>query len=301
MKDNESAAVVAPAKLAAKPSFPLAQALQILAQLSFTITILGGRFMGQLNIMTVLLGVLTIIGCSKAPSIPEGYGRLDIKLTDAPADFEAVNITFSEISAHIDSEWIMVRVDPVTVNLLEFSNGKTFDLASANLPAGDYTQIRLKIDDAEVVVNGQAFPVFVPSGAQTGLKLIAQFTILEGVTLELMLDFDARRSIVTTGPPHNPRSYLLKPTIRVIAKSETGSISGMVSNAEHLPFAYAIAGDDTAATTAVEKSSGKFVLAFLAAGLYTVSLEDTLNQSYSSDNVMVTAGAETKLGTVTLQ
>jgi hypothetical protein len=253
------------------------------------------------NRMIALLGVLTLIGCSKAPTIPEGFGRLEIKLTDAPAEFEAVNITFTEISAHIDSQWITVRVDPITVNLLEFSNGRTFELASENVPAGHYTQIRLKITAAEVVVDGQVYPVTVPSGAQTGLKLVGQFIIVAGETLELVLDFDAQRSVVRTGPPHNPFGYILKPTIRVIGKADSGAISGAVSNPQNAPVAYAVAGSDTVATTMVKKDNGKFVLGFLPAGVYAVSIADTLNQSYRNDQVLVAAGAETNLGTVTLQ
>lgn len=247
------------------------------------------------------LVVLAMIACSQNPTIPQGMGRLEISLTDAPVDFEAVNITFSEISAHIDSQWITIRTDTITVNLLEFSNGRSFELAAENVPAGHYTQIRLKIVAAEVVVNGVAHPVFVPSGAQTGLKLIGQFTIVEGETLELMLDFDARRSIVTTGPPRNPFGYILRPTIRVITKTESGAISGIVSNPQHVPVAYAIAGSDTVAATMIEKNAGNFTLGFLPAGLYAVCIADTLNQSYNNESVEVAAGAETKLGSVTLQ
>jgi len=253
------------------------------------------------NMGIILLGILALIGCNKVPSIPEGSGRLEIRLTDAPAGFEAVNITFSEISAHIDSQWVTIRVDPITVNLLEFSNGKTFELAAANLPTGHYTQIRLKIDNAEVVVNGQTFPVTVPSGTQTGLKLIAQFDIAEGQTLQLILDFDVRRSIVTTGPPKNPNGFKLKPTIRVSLKTATGSISGSVSNAEHLPIAYAIASGDTMASTLVEKNTGRFVLAFLPGGFYTVSVRDTLNRLFERPGIQVVAGQDHDFGVILLQ
>ncbi len=257
--------------------------------------------MNRLTNLMALLAVLALIGCSKSPTIPDGMGRLEIGLTDAPVDFEAVNITFSEISAHIDSVWINLRVDPVTVNLLEFSNGQTFELAAENVPAGHYTQIRLKITAAEVVVGGQVYPVTVPSGAQTGLKLVGQFIIVAGETLALVLDFDAQRSIVRTGPPQNPFGYILKPTIRVIGKADSGAISGVVSNPQNAPVAYAIASGDTIAATVVKKDNGKFVLGFLPAGLYAVSIADTLNQSYRNNQVLVAVGAETNLGTVTLQ
>lgn len=253
-------------------------------------------------LMPLLLG-LSLIGCSKDqnPGTPAGTGTLKITLTDAPADFQAVNITFSEISAHIDSAWVTVRGEPITVNLLEWNNGQSIVIGTAEVPAGHYTQIRLKIDQAEVVVDGQTFPVTVPSGAQTGLKLIAEFTIPEGSTFELVIDFDANRSIVTTGPPNNPRGFILKPTIRVVPKAITGSISGTVANPANLPTAFALAGTDTITSTPVDKNSGLFMLAFLPEGSYTISLRDTLDLSFGKADVPVVAGSDNNQGMITLQ
>lgn len=242
-----------------------------------------------------------LIGCDKSPTTPTDKGTLKINLTDAPGEFQEVNITFSEISAHIDTEWVTVRGIDTTVNLLEFSNGRTIVVGSADVPVGHYTQIRIKIDTAWVVVDGMGHELTVPSGAKTGLKLGPQFTISEGSTVELIIDFDANRSIVTTGPPANPQSYKLKPRIRVISKAITGSISGKVTNPEHLPLAYAIAGSDTVTSTAVDKNSGEFMLAFLPEGSYTASIRDTLNYSAQINDVQVVVGTDNDLGMITLQ
>lgn len=242
------------------------------------------------------LGELTLPSSSGTQT-----GRLRISLTDAPGDFEAVNITFAEISAHLDNQWLSVSIDTMTVNLLEFSNGKTIEIGSADVPPGTYTQIRIKIIAAEVVVDGQTKDMKVPSGAQSGLKLGLPFTVAEGSTVELMLDFDANRSVVVTGPPDNPKKYLLKPRLRLISKDLTGTISGTVTNPEHLPTAFAIAGEDTVTSTLVDKDSGGFMLAFLPEGLYTVSVRDTLDQSSEKNDVRVTVGTDNNLGEITLQ
>lgn len=113
------------------------------------------------------------LACSENTTNPDDQNKtatLKVSLTDASAAFDAVNITFSEISVHIDSEWVIIRGEPITVNLLEWTNGKTIELGSAEVQLGDYTQIPIKIDDAEVVVDGQSHVLVVPSGAQTGLK-----------------------------------------------------------------------------------------------------------------------------------
>jgi len=262
--------------------------------------------------MFILLSVLTLLllfqaGCNKendpASSNDTQTGTLKIYLTDAPsAVFDSVNIIFSEVSAHIDSQWVTVQGDTMKVNLLDLSNGNTIVFGSADVPAGKYTQIRIKIDNAYVVVDGQKHPMDVPSGAQTGLKLGPQFTVAAGSTYELVVDFDVNRSVVITGPPQNP-GYKLKPHLRVETLALTGSISGTVTNPEHLPVAYALQEADTVTSTYVDTLSGYFQLSFLPPGTYTVSIEDTLTppQTAVLENVDVTAGADKDLGQITLQ
>lgn len=189
----------------------------------------------------------------------------------------------------------------MTANLLEFSNGKSVEIGSSDVPTGMYTQIRIKIIAAEVIVDGQTKDMKVPSGAQSGLKLGQPFTIAEGSTVELMLDFDANRSVVVTGPPDNPKKYLLKPRLRLISKDLTGSISATMTNPEHLSTAFAIAGEDTVTSTLVDKDSGGFMLAFLPERLYTVSVRDTLDQAFVKNDVQVVPGSDNDIGTISLQ
>jgi len=231
---------------------------------------------------------------------PSSTGTLTIYLTDSPtiADFDSVNITFSQVSAHLDSEWVTVLGSPVTVNLLDLVNGNAIIFGSADVPAGKYTQIRIKIDNAYVVLTGQEdpIPMTVPSGAQTGLKLGPQFTVVEGATYELIVDFDVSRSIVI-----NQQGYKLKPHLRVTPLALSGSISGTVTNPDNLPTAFAIQGNDTITTTLVNPVDGFFRLSFLPAGSYTVSIRDGLNRSATREDVVVVAGLEKQLGDIELQ
>jgi hypothetical protein len=254
-------------------------------------------------IIALSLLMIILIGCeTNSTGIEsEKMGTLTIYLTDAAADYDSVNITFSEVSAHIDSEWVVVQGEPVTVDLLEWSNGKSMVLGSADVPAGKYTQIRIKIDDAEIGVNEQVYPLDVPSGAQTGLKLGPQFTINAGSSYELIVDFDACRSIVTTGPKNDPKGYKLKPRLRVMAMAITGSIFGNVSNPDSLPIAYAIQENDTITSSFVNPDDGYFKLSFLPEGLYKVSIVDTSENSYNQDDVRVNVGVSNNIGTIILE
>ena len=72
---------------------------------------------------------------------------------------------------------------------------------------------------------GALQPLKVPSGAQSGIKLNANFTVQPDQVTDLLLDFDACKSVVVAG---NSGQYLLKPVIRVEPKAVT-AIQGYVA------------------------------------------------------------------------
>jgi len=253
-------------------------------------------------LLLLAVGALFLCGCSEKSTNPkDGKTVLRVYLTDAVSQYDAVNITFTEVSAHIDSAWVVLSNQTQQVNLLEWNNGNTLLLGQAEVQAGQYTQIRLKISAAEVVWNGQTYPMTVPSGAQSGLKLLSNFELVPGSTYEIVLDFDAERSVVVTGPRNNPNGFKLKPTIRAVAAALTGSISGTVVNSGDLPVAYAVANNDTIASAAVNATNGFFRLAFLPPQSYTVLVSDTTGKSFARSNVPVTQGQDYALGQVILQ
>ena len=256
--------------------------------------------MHRILILAVAISALTA-KCGDGATSPAQTGTLTISLTDAPANLEQVNITFSEVSAHIDGEWLTVQGEPRTVDLLEWNNGRSIALGTAEVPHGEYTQIRLKIDQASVTSEGQTYEATVPSGARSGLKLVSGFTVGEGTTHELIVDFDARRSIVATGPPSDPRRFQLKPTIRVVPRALTGAIRGTLADPAHTPTAYAILGADTVTSAVPDTTTGVFILSFLPAATYEVAIEDSLGRTFTQAAQSVTAGTTAELGKINLQ
>jgi len=252
-------------------------------------------------LIALIISAFLLNNCENTADSTENTAQLAIYLTDAGACYDSVVIVFSEISAHIDSQWVHVKLDTQRVNLLDWSNGETLLLGSADVPAGKYTQVRIMIDSAFVGVDGKVHEMKVPSGAQTGLKLGPEFTIAEGINYQMVLDFDANRSVVRKGPRQNPHSYSLKPHIRMIAHAVSGAISGHVTNPEHVPLAHAIIGPDTITSSVVDTTTGFFKLAFLPDSTYSVVVEDTLDQKFSTDNIEVNAGQNYNLGDITLQ
>jgi hypothetical protein len=255
--------------------------------------------MKYLYIIIFMTGII-FTGCTEDNNTnpPLGdQGRLKIHLTDAPADYDEVNITFSSIEIHReDTGWFTVSTEIQNVDLLTLRNGATVLFADTILSVGKYTQIRLHIVDAEVVVDGITYPLEIPSGDQSGLKLIHPFEIIPDFTVELLLDFDAHRSIHQTG---NGR-YIMKPTIRVVPIIISGVMTGRILPVEANAFVWTYHGTDTMSTVA--SSEGFFKLIALPGGPYDLYIEpqDTTLRDTVITGINITNGQETDIGTVIL-
>jgi len=206
------------------------------------------RFFKWLIASCALLGMtISLMSCGGSDS-PAATGTLNIKLTDAATPlYQAVYVTINEVHVHHETGgWeTLPELDlPRTVNLLELVNGVMLDLGTAELKAGHYNQMRLILEDSEgepdspdnniwdqphpsfnylIDANNDDFPLKVPSGGNTGIKLVNGFDIVADRANELVIDFDAHRSIVAKGNG----SYGLKPTIKVL-ETVDNSVSGTV-------------------------------------------------------------------------
>ena len=132
----------------------------------------------------------------------------------------------------------------MTLNLLELVSGVREELGIVELEIGHYTQMRLLIDsvpDDTINILSQDHPyanyvidqsnppnvheLKIPSGFQTGVKIVGGFDINTNQTTELILDFDACRSVVQAG---KSGKWLLKPTIKIARLEDFSIINGTV-------------------------------------------------------------------------
>jgi hypothetical protein len=177
-------------------------------------------------------------------------GSLSVSLTDAPAcGFDQVNVTVDKVRVHQSSAadpnaagWTTIAlVQPEKIDLLTLRDPTQSTLLLKSLgvtplEAGHYTQVRLVLvpnsastqDANTVVLSGTTNEISLdtPSGVQSGIKLIHQFTVNPGQRTDLLLDFDACKSIVRRGNG----TYLLKPVIQVIP-FELNGIQGFLDPA----------------------------------------------------------------------
>lgn len=264
------------------------------------------------RILTTILATLFLLtSCDVADdgSIDSSKGTLQVYLTDAPGDYEAVWIDIEAVRIHVNEEedideddegWITISDDPMRVNLLELTNGEFEVLGETELEEGNYSQIRLILgEDNEIVKNGVSHSLKTPSAQQSGLKLNVNTEIEGGEVYTLLLDFDASRSIVEAG---NSGKFLLKPVIRTVEFAQTGAIEGDIEPAESLPWVYAIAGADTVAGTRAD-AEGDFRLVGLLPGSYTVAINpsDENLQDEELLDVEVMASDTTDVGSILLE
>lgn len=263
----------------------------------------------KLTAFLITFGLLFVAACDNGiVDQTPGFGTLEVRLHDAPVDFEEVNIFVERVEVNRqenESEgWIVISEPGQHYNLLELVNGNYENLGIAELEAGTYHQIRLILgEDNYVVIDGESRQLTTPSAQQSGLKLNIDAEISEGEEYVLQLDFDAARSIVVAGPPHNPRKYILKPVIRASSLSNVGNIAGTVLPPDARPAVYAISGQDTVATTFADIQSGNFKLVGLSEGFYLVSV-DPREEGYEGteiEDVEVTARETTEMGEIELE
>ncbi|KFI07406.1 DUF4382 domain-containing protein [Massilia sp. BSC265] len=217
-------------------------------------------------------------------------GTLAVSMTDAPAcGFDAVNVTVSKVRVHrsegaseLDAGWTDITLSPAKkINLLNLTNGVLEALGQTSLEAGRYTQLRLVLDgngSSVVPTAGKTEqPLETPSAVRSGIKLVGNFEVTAGQRTDVVLDFDACKSVVTRGR----NSYALKPVVKVVPATLNG-ISGFVSTAllgRSVQVSAQQNGQVVSATTP-NPTTGEFVLSRLAPGNYDVVI--TANDSAAS-------------------
>lgn len=274
--------------------------------------------MRRLTAVLSLLAGITLAACDSPTDVARS-AHLQIQLTDAPADYLAsvvVEIGRIEILPTDGGPAVVVVEDAGSYDLLQLQNGVTADLGSALIEPGRYGQLRMIVESAELTLApGYEFTdgstsrtLFVPSGAQTGIKInltMADGDADEGVDIRpgetvLVVDFDVSQNFVLQGNAESPagiKDFLFTPTLRAVVRDVAGSIAGTVAApagvvVEGLQVTATRVGNaDPDATTAVD-ADGKFLLPFLAPGTYNVTVVAPAGHSANSVAVPVGEGQD---------
>ncbi len=250
--------------------------------------------MKTLSLIVFLFLSILFTSCS----VDDGFkGKLILSITDSPLDADevkGVNLVFTNIEIKRKEEWKSLKTfdQPQGINLLAFTDGKSFPMVDQLIEPGTFSEIRfsLNVSDGSALIrnplcnieftDGTTQALLLPTNAAQEFIITREISIKPNQTLDLTLDVDVRKSIIK----NNQNQYIFTPSIRTVVTFETGSISGKILNLldsdKILVFAYKAGqynlGESNAvdgirfknSITASKVKKSKFTTAFLEAGTY---------------------------------
>jgi Domain of unknown function (DUF4382) len=163
-----------------------------------------------------IFGLVALFACSVLLSCKKegGQSTLNVRLTDAPAEYQEVNIDLKGVHVKLSGDadnWVELDAIPGIYNLLGLQNGVDTLIGTKTFPTETVKEIRLVLgSDNTINVNGAIFPLEIPSGSESGLKIKVNKKL--NATIEtLIVDFDAALSIFQEGTD----DYKLKPVLKI--------------------------------------------------------------------------------------
>lgn len=172
-------------------------------------------------------------GSSKGPTSV----TMRLSVADAPpadgAPHVVVQFTGVELTGNGGNTVTISFSSPKNIDLVTQSGTASAELFDQPIQPGTYGQVRLMVnadgnasDSYIVLADGSMHGLIIPSGMQTGLKLVSGFTVPSSGVVDYTIDFDLRKAI--TCPPGQAPACILKPALRLVDDTTVGNIQGQV-------------------------------------------------------------------------
>jgi len=170
-------------------------------------------------------------------------GTLKVYVTDPPPpDMEEILVNIKSLEVHkAGGAWTTIAEEPQEFDLKAIEEIQEY-LASKDLEAGRYTQLRFDVDSVRVKAGGVYHDAKVPSEK---IKLVGTFEVAANEDTEITLDFNGEKSVLVTGNG----KYIFKPVIKLLLPDKMKPIE--------LEAALDTTGDATAGWSDTEAHSGK--------------------------------------------
>ena len=171
------------------------------------------------QLLVLLLATFTmVVACKKDNN---GTHQVTVRLTDNPFNAEEVNVDIHSVQlkynddnnngTNDDEGWVTINTNDSIYNLLNLQNDVNVVLAQGPYNYDHLKEIRLILGtNNSIKIGGSVFPLTVPSGSSSGLKIKVDRDLHEGDN-DFLIDFDAALSIHETGNGQ----YMLRPVIRL--------------------------------------------------------------------------------------
>ena len=189
-----------------------------------------------MSLAALALGTAALGACGGG-SVAPASGALSVSMADTPVDnATSVVVDFTGIELHNTngSTFTVTFPSAKQIDLLKLQNGVTGGLTQGeSVPAGNYDWMRLDVlankntqgQSYITLSTGAQYPLYIPSGSETGLKLNSPFTVAQGSTTQLIIEFNLRQSVTSTTDGQN---YVLVPSLRLENQLQVGTIAANV-------------------------------------------------------------------------
>lgn len=231
---------------------------------------------------------------SNADSPEDATGTLSVAITDAPVhDVTQVVVEFDGVTVQpADGPPIDFTFDPMQIDLLQLTGENSAVLLDGvTVPAGPYEWIALHVNaefdgifDSFVEQDGGMVELRVPSGSQSGLRLVSGFTVTADQNTSFIIDWDLLQGL--TEPVGQPGVFL-RPALRITDMTEHGTIAGTVADA--------LVMDETCANS-LDDDAGNIVYVYEGSGVTPDDIDGTEPEPLTTGVVAVdgqAAGAYT--------
>lgn len=266
-----------------------------------------------LAILTLIFTGIAFSSCERSDDAGSKAPRLKILLTDAPfpADLVAeANVVINKVEIRNQNyetdayPFITLSEEEMHFNLLDLTNGVTAPLVDMEVEPGNYDLVRLYVSDASIVLkDSTVYDMKVPSGAQTGIKVYIDpaVQVAEGLTAELILDFNVSKSFVALGNPNAAvgiKGFIFKPVVKATNNTVAGRLMGVVTDTSGVAIEGAevsLLAADTVYTSSLTDTTGAYSVIGVDAGMYDVAFA---KDGFQNDTI---PGVEIILGNITTQ
>jgi hypothetical protein len=207
----------------------------------------------------IIVSFWLMAGCASESS--RSNALINVFLVDAPGDYDEVLVEVLGVEVVGDegsADFPFIQADR-RVNLTQLIGGERVMIGRGEFPAGNLTQIRLKLGNAHSLVQRGVRADLRQRGSDTDPVIDVDMEIIGGLSYDLYIDFDVQRSVRLI-PTSGGNTFELVPRLRAFTRDQTGDIAGTIlPQGSGRSVVYALQGFDTVATTSTT-ASGRFVL-----------------------------------------
>lgn len=260
--------------------------------------------MNRIKPLLLLIFPLIILSCKEFDDSPKAL--VNILLIDAPAQWDSVIVEIQGVDLEFvpngregEVQRIFLPYEPADklIDISQLVGGTSLPVARSEMQLGVITGMTLRLGPENALyLNEDRYGLALPEG-KTDYFLPISVDLEQGISYDLIIDFDLEKSIQVTDP--DPLTLDFNPILSAFSGIGRGDLTGTTSPTSLRPVIFAVNEDESVSTHT--NSSGNFLFR-LEPGSYDVFI-DPKDSRYNADTVrgvIIESGKATPLDRITL-